>query len=171
MSLDTIEAELPASVALGFGVDLSNFAHEVESSKINGTPWTTAQKCKQTPKTKIDAVARTHGAPTSLLGVRLERIAQDLRGEVRAAHSMNQFLGQSCFEALRGDTDRRAIAKKSLKTEQSRHLRLKLHSTLSIQTKRRFVTSMPTTYEKLRTKGKLMSIFVLLGEMRQPGRP
>ena len=47
---------------------------------------------------------------------------------------------------------------------------LHLDGQLSIQTKRRFVSSAPTTPEQLRLKYKVLANCWLMGQMRQPGR-
>ena len=52
----------------------------------------------------------------------------------------------------------------------SRQLGLNLHSTLTIQTRRRYIASMPANFEELRIKYKVMSHMWLLSQMRQPGR-
>ena len=49
-------------------------------------------------------------------------------------------------------------------------MNLHLDGQLSIQTKRRFVSSSPTTPEQLRLKYKVLANCWLMGQMRQPGR-
>ena len=56
------------------------------------------------------------------------------------------------------------------KAEPQRRMSLHLDGQLSIQTKRRFVTSVPTTPEQLRLKKKGRANCWLMGQMRQPGR-
>ena len=59
--------------------------------------------------------------------------------------------------------------KRALKPGPSRQLGLHLDSTLTIQTRRRFISS-PTSTEELRDKCAIMSYMWQLAQMRQPGR-
>ena len=52
----------------------------------------------------------------------------------------------------------------------ARSVGIHLDSSLSIQTQRRFMSSVPTTIEDLRTKYKVMANMFLLAQMRQPSR-
>ena len=56
------------------------------------------------------------------------------------------------------------------KPEPARQLGLHLDGALMIQTKRRYMSSMPQTTEEFRLKYKVMSNCWLLAKMRQPGR-
>ena len=58
----------------------------------------------------------------------------------------------------------------SAKPEAQRHMSLHLDGQLTIQTKRRFLSSMPCNPEELRQKYKVMTHCWLLAQMRQPGR-
>ena len=84
-----------------------------------------------------------------------------------AAAKKNWLMACSQFETL---SQMFSVADESKETarkpEQSRHLGLNLDSTLSVQTRRRFITSSPTTIEDLRTECNLW----LLAQVRQPGR-
>ena len=60
---------------------------------------------------------------------------------------------------------------RALKPKVSRQMGLHLDNTLTIQTRRRFVSSMPATIEELRDKYQVMSHMWLLAQMRQPTRP
>ena len=59
---------------------------------------------------------------------------------------------------------------KALRLEPARSIGIHLDSSLSIQTQRRFMSSVPTTIEDLRTKYKVMADMFLLAQMRQPSR-
>ena len=59
---------------------------------------------------------------------------------------------------------------KALKPEPARQLGLHLDSSLTIQTKRRFMSNMPTTTEQFRAKYRVMSNCWLLSKLRQSGR-
>ena len=59
---------------------------------------------------------------------------------------------------------------KKNKPEPSRQLGLNLDSTLTIQTRRRYIASMPANFEELRIKYKVMNHMWLLSQMREPGR-
>ena len=57
----------------------------------------------------------------------------------------------------------------SKKPDTQRHVSLHLDSQLTTQTKRCFLSTMPSNPEELRVKFKIMSNFWLLAQMRQPG--
>ena len=57
---------------------------------------------------------------------------------------------------------------KALKPEVSRKMGLHLNNTVTIQTKRRFLSSMPSTIEDLRNKCQVMTHKWFLAQMRQP---
>ena len=56
------------------------------------------------------------------------------------------------------------------KPDVQRHVSLLLDGQLTIQTKRRFLSSMPSNPEELRVKFKIMTHCWLLAQMPQPGR-
>ena len=56
------------------------------------------------------------------------------------------------------------------KPEVSRHMGIHLDSTLTIQTRKRFIFSMPSCIGELRSKYRIMTNIWLLAQMRQPGR-
>ena len=59
---------------------------------------------------------------------------------------------------------------KEKKPDQGRQVGIHLDSTLTIQTRRRYVSSPPSNTEELRTKYKIMTNLWLLAQMREPGR-
>ena len=59
---------------------------------------------------------------------------------------------------------------KALRPDPARSIGIHWDSSLSIQTQRRFMSSVPTTIEDLRTKYKVMANMFLLAQMRQPSR-
>ena len=59
---------------------------------------------------------------------------------------------------------------KAQKPEPVRTLGINLESSLTIQTRRRYVSAMPSNFEELRTKYKVITNMWLLAQMRQPGR-
>ena len=59
---------------------------------------------------------------------------------------------------------------KGKRPESARQVETHLDSTLTIQTRRRFVSTAPSKTEELRTKYKVMSNMWLLAQMREPGR-
>ena len=65
------------------------------------------------------------------------------------------------------EEEREQIASKpELPTEMEMHL----DSTLTLQTKKRYISRMPTDPESLRTKYRVMTNLWLLAQLRQPGR-
>ena len=63
------------------------------------------------------------------------------------------------------------IKQKALKPEVGRQMGPHQDNTLTIQTKRRYLSSVPATIEDLRKKYQAMSHMWLLAKMRQPTRP
>ena len=97
----------------------------------------------------------------------------------------SKLLAQSYYEAFQEKLSEGSLAaepraqvisaseeenQKKNKLEPSRQLGLNLDSTLTIQTRRRYIASMPANFEDLRPKYKVMSHMWLLFQMRQPGR-
>ena len=167
-----------------FGVDPSKgFAHKRELGKIIKA-WSNAKVHSDT-KLKIDAVARSHGEPVSMLGADWEALLVTFKNKF-GTHLHDTLLpAQSYFEGfeerlasgqLRAEPLTQVISareqedQESAKPQAQRHMSLHLDGQLTIQTKRRFLTSMPSNPEELRQKYKVMTHCWPLAQMRQPGR-
>ena len=57
------------------------------------------------------------------------------------------------------------------KPEPPFYVGMHLDLTLSLQTKKRYVSTMPTNTESSRTMYRIMTTLWLLAQLRQPGRP
>ena len=92
---------------------------------------------------------------------------------------------QSYYEAFQENLAERSLSAETLsqvisaseeekqkknKPEPSRQLGLNLDSTLTTQTRRRYIETMPANFEGPHKKYKVMSHMWLLSQMRQPGR-
>ena len=137
------------------------------------------------PKVNYDAVARAHGeivsmlAPDwiSLLAAFKQKYGEHLHDTVLPAQSYFESFEEKLSDGhLKAETLAQIVSvakqdeQESRKAEPQRHLSLHLDGQLTIQTKRRFMPSMPSNPEELRLKYKVLSSCWLLGQLRQPGR-
>ena len=134
---------------------------------------------------KYESVARAHGESVSMLSADWNQLlaafkqkhGQHLHDTVLPAQQYAE-----AFEEMLSDGNLRAESLNQVvsvaeqeeqeqnKAEPQRHMSLHLDGQLSIQTERRFVSSVPTTPEQLRFKYKIRANCWLMGQMRQPGR-
>ena len=143
-------------------------------------------KLQSEAKQKVDAVTRAHGEPITMLACDWVSLMNQFKSKYIMQIHETRLPAQSYFEAyeeklqdglLYPETLARVISlaeenkQKSLKPEMSRQMGLHLDNTLTIQTKRRFISSMPGTIEELRNKYQVMTHMWLLAQMRQPTRP
>ena len=168
-----------------FGVDPSKgFVHKRELAQLIAA-W---EECKiqSETKSKVDAVARAHGEPISHLPADWESIMKGFK-QKHGANIPEYYLPcQSFFEAfeekvsegrLRQETLAQVVsleeeeAQERSKPEQPKQLHLTLDANLTVQTRRRYLSSMPVTIEDLRRKYWVMTHMWLLAKMRQPSRP
>ena len=184
ISLDPTEEGLAKSARDAFGIDPDqNFAHKKELAKLKKT-WSQA-KLQSEAKQKVDAVARAHGEPITMLACDWVSSKNQFKSKYGMQIHETRLPAQSYFEAyeeklqdglLYPETLAQVISlaeenkQKSLKPEMSRQMGLHLDNTLTIQTKRRFISSMPATIEELRNKYQVMTHMWLLAQMRQPTR-
>ena len=132
----------------------------------------------------MDAVQKAHGEPVQLLSEDWASLLRAFKKKYGKQHP-SKLPGQSYFEAfeeklasgeLKAETLAQVISEaeeqeqRKSKPEPSRHLGINLDASLVIQTRRRYLTSMPQNSEHLRTKYKVMSNMWLMAQMRQPGR-
>ena len=102
--------------------------------------WNTA-KVQRDTKVQIEAVHKAHGEPISMVTADWVSLLRTFRAKYgNNIHPSRLPVG------------------------------IHLDSTLTIQTRRRFVSTAPTNTEELRTKYKIMTNMWLLAQMREPGR-
>ena len=173
------------AVTAGLGINPAvGFSHSREKDKMVKA-WNSA-KVQAEVKTKVDAVARAHGEPISMLKcdwISLMTRFGDQHGEnVHESRlpaqtyfeNFEEALSDGSLEAERLDQvvnvleERAQLAKTP---HAAKHLGIHLDSSLSIQTRRRFKSVLPATTEALRMKFSVMSNLWLLSKMRQPSRP
>ena len=143
-------------------------------------------KIQSETKTKVDAVARAPGEPISHLPADWESIMKGARQKYGARIPEYYFTSQSYFEAfdekvnegwLRPETLAQVVslgeeeAQERTQQERPKQLHLTLDANLTVQTRRRYLSSMPSSIEELRKKYWVMTQMWLLAKMRQPSRP
>lgn len=184
VALDSTEEDLRKTCEEAFGIIPSkNFTHKRELAKVIKA-WKDA-KVHAEAKVKYDSVARAHGETVAMLApdwISLTAAFKQKYGE----HLHDTVLpAQSYFEAfeeklsdghLKAETLAQVVSvaeqdeQESRKAEPQRHMSLHLDGQLTIQTKKRFMSSTPSNPEELRLKYKVLSNCWLMGQLRQPGR-
>ena len=167
-----------------FGIDPSKgFTHKRELAKVVKA-WKDAKVHADT-KLKYGSVARAHGESVSmlsadwnqLLAAFKQKYGEHLHDTVLQPQSYLKAFEEKLSDGnLRADSLNQVLSvaqqeeQEYKKAEPQRRMSLHLDGQLSIQTKRRFVSSAPTTPEPLRLKYKVLANCWLMGQMRQPGR-
>ena len=184
VALDTTEEALRKTCEQAFGIDPSkSFLHKRELAKVVKA-WKDAKVHADT-KVNYDAVARAHGetvsmlAPDwiSLLAAFKQKYGEHLHDTVLPAQSYFESFEEKLSDGhLKAETLAHIVSvaeqdeQESKKAEPQRHMSLHLDGQLTIQTKRRFMSNMPSNPEELRLKYKVLSNCWLMGQLRQPGR-
>ena len=184
VALDSTEEGFMKTCKQAFGIDTEagDFGHKREWAKLNMV-WKQARITCDT-KDRVDAVKRAHGEPVSFLTadwVSLLREFKKQRGKIQDSELPAQSYYEAFEESLHDGTIQAetlshvvSIAEeqkqRASRPEPPKQLGLHLDSTLTVQTKRRYMSSMPATTEALRTKYEVLTNLWLLGQSRQPGR-
>ena len=163
------------------------FKHKRERERELGrllTVWNTARVQRDT-KIQIEAVHKAHGEPISMIVADWTSLIRTFKAKYGNSIHPSRLPAQSYFEGFEERlTDGTTTAEphshvlslaeekeqKEKKPEQARQVGIHLHSTLTIQTRRRYVSSPPSNTEELRTKHKIMTDLRLLAQMREPRR-
>ena len=167
-----------------FGIDTAKGPqHRLMQARIVKA-WN-ASKHYSEAQLKVDANAKAHGETITMPSSDWMSLIDQFRAKYGAHIHESCLPAQSYYEAfeekladgqLGAETLAQVISfaeeehQRSQKPEPSRHLGLHLDSTLTIQTRRRYISSAPTSTEELRDKYVIMSNMWLLAQMRQPGR-
>ena len=157
VALDTSEESLRDTCKEAFGIDPSKgFAHKRELGKVIEV-WKNAKVHSET-KLKIDAVARSHGEPVSMLSSDWESLMTTFKSKYGANIHDTLLPSQSYFEGfeerlasgqLRAETLAQIVSvreqeeQEAKKPDMQRHMSLHLDGQLTIQSKRRFLYAMP----------------------------
>ena len=168
----------------GLGINPAmGFSHSREMAKMVKA-WNSA-KVQAEVKTKVDAVAKAHGEPISMLKcdwVSLMTRFGDQHGdsihETRPPaqsyfENFEEALADGSLEAERLDQVVNVVEERAelAKTPNAaKHLGIHLDASITIQVRRRFHSVLPATTEALRLKFSVMSNLWLLAKMRQPAR-
>ena len=184
VALDSTEEGFMKTCKQAFEIDTEagDFAHKREWAKLNMV-WKQARITCDT-KDRVDAVKRAHGEPVSFLTadwVSLLRQFKQQRGKIQDSELPAQSYYEAFEESLHDGTIQAetlphvvSIAEeqnqRANRPEPPKQLGLHLDSTLTVQTKRRYMSSIPSTTEALRTKYEVLSNLWLLEQSRQPGR-
>ena len=184
VAIDRDEDALRATMKSDFGLDPEKgFAHKREVAKVVKA-WNTA-KIQSEVKVKADAAARAHGAPVGMLEPDWASLMDAFKNKFGSHIPPSALPAQSYFESfeemlangtLKAVTLAHVVSAKEqelqdeARPEPSRQMGLHLDSTLTIQTKRRYMSAMPSSTEELRLKYRIMSNCWLLAQMRQPAR-
>ena len=168
-----------------FGVDPDKgFVHARESARIFKA-WSNAKTQAET-KQYVDNIAKAHGEPTTMLQVDWTTLLDRFKEKYGEHLHDNRLPSQSYYESfeeklsdgqLTAETLAHVVSlqeeldQKAKHPELSRQLGLHLDSSLTIQTKRRYMSHMPSSTAELRQKYKVMTYTWLLAQVRQPTRP
>ena len=176
VAIDRDEDGLRSTMKSDFGLDQEKgFAQKREVAKVVKA-WNMA-KVQSEVKVKADAAARAHGVPITMLEPDWALLFKNKYG----SHIPTSALpAQSFFESfeemvangtLKGITLAHVVSAKEqeaqdeARPEPSRQMGLHLDSTLTIQTKRKYMSAMPSNTEELSQKYRIMSNCWLLAHM------
>ena len=167
---------------LGFDLSTGGLAHKREFARVV-TSWKTAKVMSET-KLQTDAVARAHGVPVTLLPCDWTSILTEFKNKFGKHIPDDKLPAQSMFESFA-----ERLADGTLKAEPLSHVvslfeeeqqdakrpdptrqyNLQLDSKLTITTKRRHLSVVPSDERGLRMKYSIMTNLWLLAQIRHPG--
>ena len=159
------------AVSAGLGIDPAVWFSHIREMARMVKAWNSA-KIQAEVKTKVDAVAKAHGEPISMLKCDwVSLIIHETR--LPAQSYFEEALADGSLEAERFDQVVNVVEERAelAKTPNAaKHLGIRLDASLTIQTRRRFTFVLPATTEALRLKFSVMSNLWFLAKMRQPAR-
>ena len=126
-------------------------------------------------KVNYDAVARAHGETVSMLAPGWISLLAAFKQKYEEHLHDTVLPAQSYFESFEeklsdGHLKAETLAQNKSPKRENHSVSLHLDGQLTIQTKRRFMSNMPSNPEELRLKYKVLSNCWLMGQLRQPGR-
>ena len=160
------------------------FAHKRELAQLIAA-WEES-KIQSETKNKVDAVTRAHGEPISHLPAEWRSIMKGFKQKHGANIPEYYLPSQSYYEAFEEKVNEGRLrpvalaqvvslegeeAQERTKPEQPKQLHVTLDANLTVQTCRRYLSSMPSSVGELRWKHWVMTHIWLLAKMRQPSRP
>ena len=184
VSIDRDEDALRETMKSDFGLDpLQDFVYKRELAKVLKA-WNIA-KVQSEAKVKADAAARAHGVPTTMLEPDWASFMDSFKikfgSHISSSSPPAQSFSESSEEMLANGTMKAVTLahvvsakeqedQEDARPEPSGRMGMRLDCTLTIQTRRRYMSSTPTATEGLRQKYIIMSNCWLLAQMRQPAR-
>ena len=185
-AMDSTAEDLKETCKEAFGIDPSKYgiSHKVEWANVHNA-WL-ASKVNVEVKTKVEAVTRAHGQPITLLTADWASLIVQFKTQYGMSIHDAKLPAQSYYESFEERLHNGIIEAETLahvvsladereqiasKPEPPFQMGMHLDATLSLQTKKKYMSTMPTNTESLRTKYRIMTNLWLLAQLRQPGRP
>ena len=185
-ALDSTEEGFKSTCKEAFGVNTEEkgggFPHKREWAKLN-TAWAQAKITGEAIE-RVNATKRAHGEPVAFLTADWTSLIREFKVQ-RGKLEDEELPAQSYYEAFEeglhdGTLEAETLAhvvsladekkQRASRPEPAKQLGLHLDSTLTVQTKRRYMASMPQNTESLRAKYEVLTNLWLLAQSRQPGR-
>ena len=183
VALDTtIEGLSKTAETFGINVASGEFVHKREMAKLISA-WQQG-KVDQDTKQKVDAVCKAHGEPVAMLPEEYESLLVSF-AKIHGKFHDAKLPAQSYFEAFQDKLQEGRIKPESLPQvvslaeeeafeatkPESKSFAIHLDSSLTVQSKKRYIAKIPSCIEELRSKYTIMSNMWLLSKLRSPGRP
>ena len=182
-AMDSTAEDLKETCKEAFGIDPSKYgiSHKVEWANVHNA-WL-ASKVNVEVKTKVEAVTRAHGQPITLLTADWASLIVQFKTQYGMSIHDAKPPAQSYYESFEERLHNGIIEAETLahvvsladereqiasKPEPPFQMGMHLDATLSLQTKKKYMSTMPTNTESLRTKYRIMTNLWLLAQLRQP---
>ena len=173
------------TIASDLGINLTDggMPHKREYAKVL-TAWKRT-KAQVEVKTSTEALQRQHGEPVRMLAEDWTSVFVKFKSKYGANLQEEELPAQAYFEdfqeklaagMLQAEPLDQVISQAEAeeqdwkKPDPPRQYGMHLNATLTIQTRRRYSSTMPKNIEELRQKYDVLSNCWLLGQQRQPGR-
>ena len=173
------------SIASDLGIDLTSggMPHKREFSKVL-MAWKRT-KVQTEVKTSTEALQRQHGEPVRMLPEDWTSVIVKFKSKYGSNLQEEELPAQAYFEEFQEKLAAGMLQAEPLdqvisqaeaeeqdrkKPDPPRQYGMHLNATLTIQTRRRYTSSLPKNLEELRQKYDVLSNCWLLGQQRQPGR-
>ena len=183
VALDTtIEGLTKTAETFRIKVASGEFVHKREMAKLISA-WQQG-KVDQDTKQKVDAVCKAHGEPIAMLPEEYESLLVSF-AKIHGKFHDAKLPAQSYFEAFQDKLQEGRLKPESLAQvvslaeeeafeatkPESKSFAIHLDSSLTVQSKKRYIAKVPSSIEELRLKYAIMSNMWLLSKLRSPGRP
>ena len=173
------------TIASDLGINLTDggMPHKREYAKVL-TAWKRT-KAQVEVKTSTEALQRQHGEPVRMLPEDWTSVIVKFKSKYGSNLQEEELPAQAYFEEFQEKLAARMLQAEPLdqvisqaeaeeqdrkKPDPQRQYGMHLNATLTIQTRRRYSSTLPKNLEELRQKYDVLSNCWLLGQQRQPGR-